>query len=81
MALTFLFSLIVYTGIRQKITPTGESMTTVFGRATSLMCFTDKNGITHVETPNKQIRDYTKAMELTIPGTLKTSSLVSELLE
>ncbi len=56
-------------------------MTTVFGRATSLMCFTDKNGITHVETPNKQIRDYTKAMELTIPGTLKTSSLVSELLE
>lgn len=79
--LSDIISLIVYTGIRQKIAPTGESMTTVFGRATSLMCFTDKNGTTHIETPNKQIKDYAKAMELTIPGTLKTSSLVSELLE
>lgn len=78
--LSDIISLIVYTEFRKQVTATGNSMTSVFGKASSLMCFQDRRGTINVETPNRQVKEIAKALNITIPATLKTSSFQRKLL-
>lgn len=73
-------SLIVYCGIREKISPSGESMPSVFGKVSSLMCLVDHNEIAHIETPTKKVKEFAKLLDIEIPGTLDVKNLQRSLL-
>ncbi len=73
-------SLIVYCGIREKISPSGESVPSVFGKVSSLMCLVDHNEIAHIETPTKKVKEFAKLLDIEIPGTLDVKNLQRSLL-
>lgn len=50
---------IVLLSFRKHLTKTGYSSSEVFGRCQSLMCFRNGNGLVTVETPCKQVKNYT----------------------
>lgn len=78
--LSDIISLIVYNGIRVGTAPSGNSVSSLLGKASSLMCTTDQKGTTHVETPDKQVKELASLLKIKIPGTMKVSSFREKLL-
>ena len=78
--LSDLISLIVYSGIRNMTAPSGNSISSLLGKASSLMCSTDQKGTAHIETPSKQVKELAALLKIKIPGTMKVSSLQEKLL-
>ncbi len=78
--LSDVISLIVYCGMRSRTAPSGNSMTSLLGKASSLMCFTDQKGIAHIEAPSRQVKDLASLLKIKIPGTLKVSNFRKKLL-
>lgn len=75
-----IISTITYCAMREKISPSGESIPSVLGKSSSLMCLTDQNEITHIETPTKKVKEFAKLLGIEIPGTLDVRAFRSQLL-
>lgn len=60
----------IYLMLQKQIAPTGISMSELFGKCQSLMC-RSHNGQVHVETPNKQVKQYYKFLDLSVPAHIK----------
>jgi len=56
---------------RKSIKQFGFSTSEIFGRCQSLMCCRRKDGIVTVETPNKQVKEYYKLLDITVPAHVK----------
>lgn len=60
----------IYLMLQKQIAPTGISMSELFGKCQSLMC-RSHNGQVHVETPNKQVKQYYKYLDMRVPAHIK----------
>lgn len=60
----------IYLMLQKQIAQTGISMSELFGKCQSLMC-RSHNGQVHVETPNKQVKQYYKFLDLSVPAHIK----------
>lgn len=56
--------------LKKKLIPNGFSLPDFAGKPRSLMCFRNNDGIVHVETPNKQVKELFRVLEIPVPGTL-----------
>lgn len=62
---------IVFLQIRRKLTKIGISMTKLIGKTQSLMCMKKADGTIMVEVPNKQVRQFYKDLDITVPTSFK----------
>ena len=62
--------LIITLLLRKELNIGGHSLPEVFGRTQSLMCFRKQDGTVIVETPNKQVKEYYKALQIEVPASL-----------
>ena len=62
---------IVFLQIRRKLTKIGISMTKLIGKTQSLMCIKKADGTIMVEVPNKQVRQFYKDLDITVPTSFK----------
>lgn len=69
---------IIYLMLQKKLTKPGISMSELFGKCQSLMC-RRSNGQVHVETPNKQVRQYYKYLGMKIPAHIKLDSYLKQI--
>ena len=69
---------IIYLMLQKKLTRPGISMSELFGKCQSLMC-RRSNGQVHVETPNKQVRQYYKYLGMKIPAHIKLDSYLKQI--
>ena len=63
-----LINTIILLLLRKHMDKTGISITELFGRTQSLMCFRNDKGIVTVETPNKITKEYYGLLDLTVPS-------------
>jgi len=66
--------LIITILLRKELNDGGHSLTEVFGRTQSLMCFRKQDGTVIVETPNKQVKEYFKTLKIDVPASLNLKS-------
>ena len=66
----------IYLMLQKQIAPTGISMSELFGKCQSLMC-RSHNGQVHVETPNKQVKQYYKYLDLRVPAHIKMDAYMN----
>lgn len=69
---------IIYLMLQKKLTKPGISMSELLGKCQSLMC-RKSNGQVHVETPNKQVRQYYKYLDMKIPAHIKLDSYLRQI--
>ena len=62
---------IIYLQMRKRLTKIGVSMTKLIGKTQSLMCTKKADGHIIVESPNKQVRQFYKDLDITIPSSIK----------
>ena len=70
----------IYLMLQKKIMPTGISMTELFGKCQSLMCCNSRGQI-HVETPNKQVKQYYKYLDIRVPAHIRMDSFMKDIYE
>ena len=66
-----IIAIIVFLQIRRKLTKIGISMTKLIGKTQSLMCMKKADGTIMVEVPNKQVRQFYKDLDITVPTSFK----------
>lgn len=57
--------------LRKSIKGSGLSLSEIFGKCQSLMCFRNSNGMVTVETPCKQVKSYYKMFNMEVPAHVK----------
>ena len=62
---------IIYLQMRKKLTRIGVSMPKLIGKTQSLMCTKKANGHIMIESPNKQVRQFYKDLDITVPSNIK----------
>lgn len=70
----------IYLMLQKKVMPTGISMTELFGKCQSLMCHNSQGQI-HVETPNKQVKQYYKYLDIRVPAHIRMDSFMKDIYE
>ena len=61
---------IILLKLREKILPSGVSVSELVGKTQSLMCFLSRNRNVTVETPSKQVKQYYNLFKVNIPAHL-----------
>ena len=69
----------IYLMLQKKIMPTGISMTELFGKCQSRMCRNSRGQI-HVETPNKQVKQYYKYLDIRVPAHIRMDSFMKDII-
>ena len=59
---------IAFLMFRKSLTHSGRSTSEIFGKCQALMCSRNSKGIVTVETPSKQVKEYYRALNLTVPA-------------
>lgn len=59
--------------LRKELLQSGKSVSEVIGKCQSLMCFKNSKGIVTVETPNKQVKEYYKLLQIDVPAHIDLS--------
>ena len=67
--------LIIYLQLREKLSGENGAVTEMFGNAQSLMCHCDANGTVKIETPNKKVKEFAKALGTNIPAFIRIPDL------
>ena len=65
--------------LRKSMHQPGLSTSEIIGRCQSLMCYRKKDGTITVETPSKQVKEYYKIINCTVPAHLKEELFRKEL--
>lgn len=73
-------SLIADLLFRKELNGVGISTTKLFGKTQSLMCMKKRNGTIQVEVPNKQVKEYYKAMNIEIPSSVNQSKFTKDVI-
>lgn len=74
-------STIIYLLLQKKLDKSKLATTRLFGQVQSLMCLKTHDGIIHVETANKQVRNAYKAVGILLPTTFKLSDFCDKTLK
>ena len=61
--------------LRKKIDGSGISLSELYGKTQSLMCFRNNSGLITVETPSKQVKAYYDMLGIEVPAHIKTEDL------
>lgn len=64
---------------RQTISESGTSVSEIFGRAQSLMCFLNSNNDVIVETPSKKVKEYYNLLKTDIPTYIDLKKFAADL--
>ena len=64
---------------RQTISESGTSVSEIFGRAQSLMCFLNSNNDVIVETPSKKVKEYYNLLKTDIPTHIDLKKFAADL--
>ena len=56
--------------LKKKLIPNGFSLPDFAGKPISLMCCRNREGIVNIETPNKQVKELFRVLEIPVPGSL-----------
>lgn len=59
---------IIVLNLRRAVDNSGRSLSEIYGKTQSLMCTLGRDQIVTVETPNKQVRNYYKLLNLVVPS-------------
>ena len=59
---------IAFLMFRKSLTHSGRSTSEIFGKCQALMCSRNSKGIVTVETPSKQVKEYYRTLNLTVPA-------------
>ena len=59
---------IAFLMIRKSLVHSGRSTSEIFGKCQALMCCKNSKGIVTVETPSKQVKEYYRTLNLTVPA-------------
>lgn len=59
---------IAFLMFRKSLTHSGRSISEIFGKCQALMCSRNSKGIVTVETPSKQVKEYYRTLNLTVPA-------------
>lgn len=59
---------IAFLMFRKSLTHSGRSSSEIFGKCQALMCSRNSKGIVTVETPSKQVKEYYRTLNLTVPA-------------
>ena len=59
---------IIVLNLRKAVDSSGRSLSEIYGKTQSLMCMLGRDQIVTVETPNKQVRNYYKLLNLEVPS-------------
>ena len=71
---------IVLLKLRKEYVPSGISINEIAGKTQSLMCSRGKNGLVHVETPNKKTKEYYKILGIEVPSNVRIDSFKAKVL-
>lgn len=67
--------------LRKKLKKSGYSTSEIFGRCQSLMCHRRTNGDVLIETPNKQVKDYYKLLDINVPARVKLNQYIENIMK
>ena len=70
-----IIDLIIYLQLRKRMAGTETSVTEMLGNAQSWMCHINKKGVINIETPNKQVREMAKILNVKIPAYIHLAEL------
>ena len=70
-----IIDLIIYLQLRKRMAGTETSVTEMLGNAQSWMCHLNTKGVVNIETPNKQVREMAKILNVKIPAYMHLSEL------
>lgn len=73
-------NMIVLLMLRKEFDVSGYSISELFGRCQSLMCFRDKEDNVIVETASKQVKEYFKMFDFNVPSRIKLKRFANEIL-
>lgn len=65
--------------LRKNLTGSGLSISEIFGKCQSLMCFRNSRDIVTVETPCKQVKTYYKLFQMDVPAHVKMDDFRSKI--
>lgn len=65
--------------LRKNLTGSGLSISEIFGKCQSLMCFRNSRDIVTVETPCKQVKTYYKLFQMDVPAHVKIDDFRSKI--
>ena len=71
---------IVLLNLRKEIGNSGISTSEIFGKAQSLMCFRNRDGMVTVEAPNKKTKEYYQLLGIQIPAHVQTNEFVRDVI-
>ena len=66
--------------LRKELAQSGISLSELFGKTRSLMCFRNSSGMVTTETPNKKVKEYYAMFHQDIPSHLQIDELRKNLL-
>ena len=66
--------------LQKKLANNIASTTSIFGKTQSLMCFRNASGIVTVETPNKQVKEYS-LFGINVPAHVKLLTFTKEVMQ
>ena len=69
---------IILLKLREKILPSGVSVSELIGKTQSLMCFLSRNRKVTVETPSKQVKQYYNLFKVNIPAHLELNEFKTD---
>lgn len=67
--------------VRKKLANTGVSTSELFGKGQSLMCFRGKADNVTVETPNRQIKEYYRMLDIEVPPNVKLNPFMKSVIK
>ena len=71
---------IVLLRLRKEYVPNGISTNEIAGKTQSLICSGGKNGLVHVETPNKKTKEYYGILGVEVPSNVRIGSFKAKVL-
>ena len=70
-----IIDLIIYLRLRKRMAGTETSVTEMLGNAQSWMCHLNKKEVINIETPNKQVKEMAKILNVKIPAYMHLAEL------
>ena len=72
---------IVFLMLRKALAHSGRSTSEIFGKCQALMCYKNSKGIVTVETPSKQVKEYYKLLNLSVPAHIELDKFSSSIMK
>ena len=67
--------------LRKEMLHSGRSVSEIIGKCQSLMCYQNNKGLATVETPSKQVKEYYKLFNTTVPSHVNMNEYISRIME